>query len=70
MADPPMGAGGCAEAGQPIMAPGAGVSMDGITTSATVFVCSLDQKPLKSFQRLLVFTAVCVVLTERACFMK
>jgi hypothetical protein len=52
--DTPRTAGGYADAGQSIAASNAGVSIDSITTGATVFVSSLDQTPIRSAKRLLV----------------
>ena len=47
-------AGGYADPGQSIVAAGAGVRVSDLSTGATVFVTSIDGKPIKSSSRLLV----------------
>lgn len=52
--DTPRIGGGYAEAGQAILAPRAGVAVQGLTHGATVFVAALDDQPIGTSRRLLV----------------
>jgi len=52
--DTPRTAGGYANAGQAIVATNAGVRIDGLSEGATIFVSSLDDRPIRAADRLLV----------------